>query len=690
MDGLKRKASYRMDAFFRTGYPHPINLFAALALTLLPLLSPFTELERGGLRPPLSYGLSGLLSLIYLVVWSRVRVVNPGQSTRFYTLYLSVQTILVSLIYALDGGLTRFLFVVVLVQAVYLYPARLWAPFLGSLAALWLTLYLLIAPNASVSSMVATIGMYLLYLLFAAFVTFTTVQQERQKEVAQELLDGVNRRHETLRAYDQSIGHRTETEERERLAQTIATALTARLLALQADLEAFRKGEVPLNRQTGRAARLQAKGVLGAIREAVRDLRPGEDGELEEEDEERPMTPPEPEITVRWTDPVRLYHVWNIGVIVITTGVMVASLLVDGRSQWTTFLGAAAILLAAYGGASVARQPWSRTLALVVQAGVIIWMVAISREPLMNHLFLIVAAQMVFLVPPSNRWLTAAVLFPSGLSLVSLWLTGFYAQNYRLLLTLTLAFSVTNFFGAVMAFMTKRQVEAREQAVLYAQQLAEVNRLLSARLQEVRRMAISRERVRMAREIHDGLGHHLTIVIMELQYVEALAEEDPVGALEHTAAAQRVVDKALGASQETFATLDRFERPLTVAIKELVDGWRKGSGVQVRLRLSGELSNLSTATRITLFRTVQESLTNIQKHAWPTRVDIALVQLPDRVKLTITNDDLGKPAATADPSAGGFGLVGLRERADALHGELIAGPRPNGGFQVQLVLPLGV
>lgn len=689
MENLRAKASHRMDVLFNTGYPHPLNIAAALMLTLLPLLSPFTEVGRESMQPPANYGLAGLVSLTYLVLWSRVRVLDPDRSKRFYLLYGLAQTVVVSLIYALDGGLTRFLFVLVLAQIVYISPARLWLPFLGSLAALWLSMYLLIAPNASLDSKVTTIGMYFLYLLFAAFVTFTTVQQERQNEVAQKLLMGVNQRHQILRAWDLTIAHRTETEERGRLAQTIATTLMEKLSVLYEDLERLHTGETPLTGQTGRAVRLQAKGVLGAIRAAVRTLRPSEDGEWEDGEEAQPLAPPEPEVSVRWTDPVRLYHIWNIGVILITTGVMVASLLVVGRTQWRLFICAASVLLAIYGFASLAGRPWSRTLALVIQSAVIMWMVAISREPLMSHLFLIVAAQMVFMVPPDNRWLAAAVLFPTGLSLMALWLTGLYVENLSLLLTLNLAFSVTNFFGAVMAFMTKRQVQARQRAVLYAQQLTQVNRLLSARLEEVRRMAIARERVRMAREIHDGLGHHLTIVIMELQYVEALADEDPAAALEHVSAAQRVTEQALAASRELSVTLERFDRPLATAIQELVDAWRLGNGVGVRLSLQGDLNKLSTAIRITLYRAVQESLTNIQKHALANWVDISLAVLEDRVHLTVANDDRGKPPE-ADLGVGGFGLLGLRERAEALHGHLKAGPRSGGGFQVQLVLPLGV
>lgn len=676
-----------MDALFLTGYPHAINLFAALLLTLLPSLSPLAE---GGI-PALRNGLAGIISLLYLAGWSRIRVFHADRPPRFFWLYITAQTVVVSLIYALDGGLTRFLFVVVAVQAVYVSPVRRWAPYLGTLAALWLSLYLAFSPDPR-QNMVATIGLYLSYLLFAAFVTFTAVQQERQNRVAQELLEGVNRQHHTLRAYEQRVGHRAEGEERERLARTICTTLLSRLTTLMEELYQGLAGGAP-DRATSRAARLHAKDVLAEIRQVVRTLRPEAEAELVEEDEPEPgqfrySPPPEPTIPYRWTDPIRVYHVWNVLVTGLVLGVIVASALVERSPRWWLLLTAGACLLLAYGASAWFRQPWNRTLALIVQCGLIVWMVVLSEEPLMNHLFLIVAAQMVFAVPPVTRWLVGAVTFPTLLSGAALALTTEFASDLPLLLTLTAAFGVTNFFGAVMAFMTRRQVEDRQRAVLYTEQLAEVNRKLEARVYELQRMAVARERVRMAREIHDGLGHHLTIVIMELQYAEQLADEDADATRQHVAQAVQVIDAAMASARELVENLDRFERPLAEAIFDMVQAWRKGNGVTVSLRVGGDFAELTTAARVTLYRAVQESLTNIQKHTRASHVDIELLQLPDRVILHVMNDDRGG-APRFEAMRSGFGLLGLKERADALQGEFTAGSRPQGGFQVRMVLPFG-
>lgn len=690
MEALQNKPSRRLDAIFRTGYPHAINIFATLMLASLPLLSWYAGEAPD--RPVWARVLAMGLSLAFLVAWARVRPNDPRWARGIYhELYLLGQTVIVATVYALDGGLTRFLFVVIAVQAVYLIPVRRWAPFVGTLAALWLTLYLAITPpGESGASMVASIGMYLLYLLFAAMVTFTTIQQERQGRLAQKLLAGVHQRHQALKAYDLTVEQRTESEERERLAQTIHARLVRRLAEISDRLVSLLAGLEPLTRQTARSVRLDAKAVLGEVREAVRTLRPGEGRDLTDEDEPGHFdAPPQPDFSLKVTDPINVYHIWNLGVIIITAGVMIASKLVGAPEQWLTVLLLTLGLLGAYGGTAIVRAAYAlRAFFVVVQAGLIFALVWQTRESLMNHLFLVVSAQMVFLVPLRVKGVVAAVAFPTILTGAALWLPDGEFLGHAFPLALTAAFGVTYFFAAVMAYMTRRQLEARKEAILYAQQLNEVNRLLEARLQEARQVAIARERVRMAREIHDGMGHHLTTVIMELQYGEALADEDPEGALNHLRSAVGIISSAMKASLEMVQTLERFDRPLPVALHDLVTGWMKATGTPVFLRIDGDGAHLSTAARITLFRAVQESLTNIQKHARATRVEIVLTQLTDRVSLRVVNNDLGG-GGRVEAVRSGFGLVGLRERAEALLGEFTAEPRPDGGFQVSLVLPIG-
>lgn len=688
MEVVQSRVVRRLDALFRTGYPHPMNLFAALMLAFVPALSWLSG--EAADRAVWARLMSIALGLIYLAAWTRIRPIAPAwRRGAYHELYLLAQAALVAAIYALDGGLTRFLFAVVAVQAVYLIPVRRWAPFVGTLAALWLALYLAITPPGEPGeNMVASIGMYFLYLVFATLVTLTMLQQERQGRLAQQLLDGVNQRHEVLREYDQTVEHRAESEERERLAQTIHARLAVRLGDLAAQLRAMLESGSP-DRQAVRGARLEAKAVLGEVRDAVRALRPSQEGgELEEADAPwRFAGPPEPKVNLKLTDPINLYHFWNVGVLVLTAGVMTASRLVGGSPDWLRVLLLTLGLLAAYAAASARGVPYAlRALFVVIGAGLVFTLVLLTREPLMNHLFLVVSAQMVFLMPGGTRGVVAAVAFPTALTAAALLFSN--AALGVSPLSLTVAFGVTYFFAAVMAHMTRLQVEARTRAIQYAQQLREVNRLLEARLLEARQVAIARERVRMAREIHDGLGHHLTAVIVDLQNAETLAGEEPEEARAHVQSALEVIQAAMRSSQEMVDALDRFERPLPKAIHDLVTRWMQVTGTPVILRVDGGGTDLSTAARMTLFRTVQESLTNIQKHARPTRVEIALTQLADRVILRVFNDDVGR-TEHEEAVRSGFGLLGLKERAQALMGEFEAGPRSEGGFQVSLILPIG-
>lgn len=675
------RANAFLDKLFRTGYPHLINLFTALMLLALPVLSFLTgeTLVTGVGRWSALAAVTG----IYLLLWSRMPVWALERRAVWLWLYLLVQTGLVVTIYSLEGGLTRLLFVLVAVQAIYLSPVRRWAPFIfGSLAALWLALFLVISPVTTGANYVAQIGMYFCYFVFAVVVSYTVVQQERQAGRATALREEVDRRHRALRELDLTMAAHSGEEERERLAATIHADLVQRLTEVREGVGAvLEEGAKP---EAVRSLRLAAKGALAAVREAVRTLRPSDEEPLEDE----PNPPPpalSPDVALKVTEPIRLYHIWNLLVVGLTTGVMLASYLVKGGTTWIWIASIGAVLFGIYFVTAFGGPYWHRALWLVIQAALITWLVWLTGDPLFCHLFLIIAAQLLFLMPISGRTLAAGVAFPTILAGGSLWLSRHMGAVE--LLSWTGAFGVLYFFSAVMAYMTRRQKDGRSQALHYAAEMAEVNRQLESRLESVRQVAIAAERVRMAREIHDGLGHHLTTVIVELQMAEQLAADEPGGALVHLQIAAEVIDDALQTAHQMVEELERFERPLPVAVRELLAIWQRQNPVQVVLQLNGSLYGLTTATRMTLYRALQESLTNIQKHAEARRVEIHLLRFTDRVLLRVVNDDHRDGRTLGE--GGGFGLVGLRERAEALHGSFRADALQTGGFAVEMVLPVG-
>jgi signal transduction histidine kinase len=689
MEVWQMRANALLDGLFRTGYPHLINLFTALMLLALPVLSVLTgeTLAMGVGR----WTAIGVVTGVYLLLWMRLPVTALERRAGWLWLYLLVQSGFVVAIYSLEGGLSRLLFVLVAVQAIYLSPIRRWAPFVfGSLAALWLTLFLVISPSTTGANLVAQIGMYFCYFVFAVVVSYTVAQQERQRGRAAALQEEVDRRHRALRELDLTMAAHSGEEERERLATTIHADLVQRLTALREGVEGVLGGRAvstahALSHESVRSLRLAAKATLGAVRDAVRTLRPSVDEKPLEDEPAPPPLPLNPDVALRATDPIRLYHIWNLLVVGLTTGVMFAAYLVKGGTLWLWIASIGAVLFGIYFVTAYGGPHWHRALWLVIQAALISWLVWLTGDPLFCHLYLIVAAQILFLMPLAGRTLATAVVFPTILAGGSLWLSRH--MGLVELLSWTGAFGVLYFFSAVMAYMTRRQLEGRRQALRYAAEMAEVNRQLEARLESVRQVAIAAERVRMAREIHDGLGHHLTTVIVELQMAEQLAGDEPEGARAHLQIAAQVIDQALQAAHQMVEELERFERPLAVAVRELLVIWQRQNPAQVVLQLNGSLYGLTTATRMTLYRALQESLTNIQKHAEAKRVEIHLLRLADRVLLRVVNDDQRPGRKMGE--GGGFGLVGLRERAEALHGSFKAKALETGGFVVEMVLPVG-
>jgi signal transduction histidine kinase len=205
--------------------------------------------------------------------------------------------------------------------------------------------------------------------------------------------------------------------------------------------------------------------------------------------------------------------------------------------------------------------------------------------------------------------------------------------------------------------------------------------LLSA---EVDKLAVIRERNRLAREIHDGLGHYLTTIHVQLQAARTVHATDPVRALEAVAKAQALVHEALGEVRRSVGALqaDRPLEPLAGRLRGLAsatDGW----GATVSLETLGEARTLPPEAEHALFRAVQEGLTNVRRHAQAHTVLVGLdFRDPARVFVRVTDDGRGPPAGPT-----GHGLAGLRERFAALGGSVVAEANPAGGFCLQVEIP---
>ncbi|MFV2175841.1 sensor histidine kinase [Actinomadura sp. LOL_011] len=216
---------------------------------------------------------------------------------------------------------------------------------------------------------------------------------------------------------------------------------------------------------------------------------------------------------------------------------------------------------------------------------------------------------------------------------------------------------------------------------------------------ERRRRALLEERARIARELHDVVAHHMSVVAVQAEAAPYRVAEVPDELARSFATiranAVEAIDelhRVLGLLREEDgpggrAPADSAPQPTLDGLDGLVDGLR-ATGLDVDLRVSGRRPATTPALEVSAYRIVQEALSNVLRHAPGAAARVVVAHHPDRVELTIGNGP--SPRAPA-PSAGrtGHGILGMRERAAMLGGELAAGPRPGGGFTVTAVLPAG-
>ncbi|MGO8676791.1 MAG: sensor histidine kinase [Limisphaerales bacterium] len=250
-----------------------------------------------------------------------------------------------------------------------------------------------------------------------------------------------------------------------------------------------------------------------------------------------------------------------------------------------------------------------------------------------------------------------------------------------------LAFSFSVLFTLVFTLLAVNSEKARSQVQRLAAELGEANRQLREYSVRVEELAATRERNRIAREVHDSLGHYLTVVNVQLEAARALGSSDPARALEAVAKAQSFAREGLRDVRLSLAALRASpldDKSLADGVRELVAG-SCGAGTRAEFRLLGEPRKLSSPAELSLYRAAQEGLTNARKHARAKLTQVILdFRAVGKTCLSVIDDGVG---AGAEPAPGGFGLLGLRERAQLLGGVMRAESTPNAGFTLTLEVP---
>jgi signal transduction histidine kinase len=280
----------------------------------------------------------------------------------------------------------------------------------------------------------------------------------------------------------------------------------------------------------------------------------------------------------------------------------------------------------------------------------------------------------------NSRWgvLLALIAGISILILIVLQGTGLYSSKPGLGVpgvVIVAAMLVTAAFG--------RRVQVQDAQA--DQLLLELEQTRGAEL----RAAALAERQRLAREMHDVLAHSLSGLVMQLEGARLLAASDPADPrLASTIdRAHHLAKTGLGEARRAISMLRDDELPSPERIEAMATEFARDSGVPCQFATVGPPRDVSSQTRLALYRVAQEALTNIRKHAHPGKVEVTLTYRPQTISLVVEDFQAGAPAPPATGDAdGGYGLTGMRERAELLGGTLTAAPTER-GFRVELRVP---
>ncbi len=362
-----------------------------------------------------------------------------------------------------------------------------------------------------------------------------------------------------------------------------------------------------------------------------------------------------------------------------------------GRFIFSIVLGCSYGLMATYGTMWHERQStwWSGTIYFVIQIATVMTLTFMNGNVNDNFwMLLLPLSGQAFSVGMWRGSISVSVimlLIYSGI-LTFMNLDNLTPQFWRSIMSAVLGISSAMLFVMFFTYIAVREGQTRREMSILASDLKNANHRLAEYAAQVEELATTRERNRLAREIHDNLGHYLTVVNVQIEAARTMLEKDPSKSEDALSKAQRLTQEGLQSVRQSVSALRESplgERPLSVAISDLMEETRT-TGIQVSLTINGLEQPLSPKIALTLYRVVQEGLTNVRKHAQATAVAIQLdYTQPKNVSLSITDDGIG----SEDPT-GGFGLLGLRERIQLLEGSIQFQTESKNGFSILVTLPL--
>jgi signal transduction histidine kinase len=326
-------------------------------------------------------------------------------------------------------------------------------------------------------------------------------------------------------------------------------------------------------------------------------------------------------------------------------------------------------------------SPPGTALYFVIQLAIALTVQIILLSGLIWLMWLPLVVQAVERLSGPWRWIVAAV--PLAGYLLAIGLNS--SEEAEVWLNL-LVVGPAVLFVAVFTELRANERKARQEAEMLVERLESANHQLAAYAVQAEELAATQERNRMAREIHDNLGHYLTIINVQLEAARHVINSDSGRALEAINTAQRLTKEGLTEIRRSVTSLRDSPvtgRPLPEAIATLVDEMRR-AGIVTQFGVRGDRRRLDAPIKLILYRTVQEGLTNVRKHARASRVDLMLDYThPSEVHLSVKDNGVG--ALTVDN--GGFGLLGVNERVGSVGGSVELETAPGQGFSLAVAVP---
>jgi signal transduction histidine kinase len=250
------------------------------------------------------------------------------------------------------------------------------------------------------------------------------------------------------------------------------------------------------------------------------------------------------------------------------------------------------------------------------------------------------------------------------------------------------AFALVFLVGAVIV---GRTVHSRTR---HAGELADRAASLERQQSLTAQLAVQAERTRIARELHDVIAHTVSVMVVQAGAAERVVERDPDRARTAMQAVQTTGREALaemarllGMLREDGAEIGLTPAPGLADLATLVEGARR-SGMDVDLQLDGFPRPLPPGPELSVYRIVQEALTNIRKHAGRSHAAVHVTCSDTAIVAEVDDDGAPEPTVDAAVPGTGHGLIGMQERVSLYGGTLVAGPSAAGGFRVRASIPI--